>query len=167
MQEINSLNLKRLRPRQIRSIMIKRKIAASVLAIAASFGMAIALAPAANAASTAIRVGAVADRSVSHRLVFVRTFVVCSEDTTSAALTAQVSQVSPAGTIQTAASLVLGLGSVECTGEIERVLVPVRIPIGGYRWHAGVAAVDYVIFATDDPSGTYYTKLPKRTVLVR
>jgi hypothetical protein len=147
--------------------MYKSKIVAGALSVASAAVMALSFVPAANASSTAIRVGFFADRSVSHRLVYVRAFVVCSEDTTSAALTATVSQVSPAGTIQTASSLALGLGSVECTGEQELVKVPVRIPIGGYKWHAGAAAVDCVIFATDDPSGTYYTQLPKRTVLVR
>jgi len=144
-----------------------KKLAGTMLAITALVAPVALMAPAANASSTAIRIGAAADRSVSHRVVFVRAFVVCSEDTFSAALTTQVSQVAPDGTVQVGTSAVLGLGSVECTGDVEKVLVPVRKPIGGYNWRAGAAAVTGLQFITQDPTGVYSTVLPKRAINIK
>ena len=143
-----------------------KKLAGVTLAIAALVAPVALMAPAAQASSTAIRIGANADRSDSHRIVYVRTFVVCSPDTFSAALTTQVRQVAPDGTIQVGSSAVLGLGAVECTGARERVDVPVRIPIGGYNWRKGQMAVLGVLFQTQDPTGVYSTVLPKRSITV-
>jgi hypothetical protein len=120
----------------------------------------------ASADSTAIKIGANADRSASHLRVFVRVRVACSPDTTSAILTGRVEQTNAAGDTQVGEGALLNLSSFECSGVEERVILPVRIPTGGYLWRAGEAAVRDICFVTIDPSGEYESFLKARMVTV-
>ncbi len=96
----------------------------------------------------------------------VRATVVCSPDTTSASVSATVQQVNAAGGIQSATSGVVSLNAVECTGDEQIIMIPVRRPTGGYNWKAGTASVKNVVFRTWDPSGSYVSFLKARNVTV-
>jgi hypothetical protein len=127
--------------------------------------VAAAVAPA-HADNTAVSIEKAAKLSASKKIINVKATVVCSDETTSAFLSAQVQQTNPAGGTQVATSGVLNLNAFECTGEEELVTIPVRRPTGGYNWRKGEAAVRNVIFTTNDPSGTYTAFLKARTVKV-
>ena len=135
--------------------------------IAATTALVMATATFASADNTAVAIQKIATRSASHKIVFIRALVVCSPDTTSAKLSAQVQQVNPAGDVQTARGSVSLYNSFECTGEEENVRIPVRMPTGGYLWHKGAAAVRNVCFTTEDPSGEFTAFLKARTVYVK
>jgi hypothetical protein len=120
----------------------------------------------AHADNTAVSIEKAAKLSASKKIVNVKATVVCSDETTSAFMTAQVQQTNPAGGTQVATSAVISLGAIECTGDEEQVTIPVRRPTGGYNWRAGEAAVRNVVFTTSDPSGTYTAFLKARTVKV-
>ena len=147
--------------------MLKKVLASGFAAAIASTGLLVATDTAAHADNTAVSIEKIATRSVTGKLIYVRATVVCSEDTTSALLSAQVSQTNTAGGTQTATSAVLSLDAFECTGDEEVVKIPVRRPTGGYNWQRGTAAVRNVVFKTHDPSGTYFAFLKARTVIVR
>lgn len=137
-----------------------------ILSIFAAATLTIGLAGAASAESNLVHIGKKADRSASHLRVFVRVRVECSEDTTSATLSGALTQVTSGGT-QTNYGAVSGLNSFECTGEEERVLLPIRRPPGGFDWRSGDARVSDVCFTTEDSSGTFEDRLSGRTIWVK
>lgn len=147
-------------------VITKKALATAAAAGLATVGV-LGSAGAAHADNTAISIEKNATRSASHKIMFVKATVVCSEDTTSAWLSANVQQTNPAGGTQYASSAVLSLGAFECTGDEELVTIPVRRPTGGYAWQRGTAAVRNVVFKTWDPSGHYFSYLKARTVNVR
>jgi len=126
-----------------------------------------AMAIPAHADSTIIQVNKTDTRSATHRIVNVGVWVTCSDDTTSASLSATVTQVTAGGT-QTASGALISLGAFECTGDEELVFVPVRRPTGGFNWVAGSARVSNVVFVTDDPNPGVNIDIAKgRTVTVK
>jgi hypothetical protein len=145
---------------------VLRKMVVAASAAAMLLGT-LAVAAPASADSSAIKIGRYADRSATHLRVFVRVRVVCSPDTTDAWLSGEVEQTNPAGDTQYGEGALLSLSSFECSGAEERVLLPVRIPTGGYTWRAGAAAVRNICFTTTDPSGTYESFLKARTITIR
>ena len=145
----------------------KQVLATAFTAVIASAGLVAATDVAAHADNTAVSIEKQATRSASHKILYVRATVVCSEDTTSAGLSAYVEQTNPAGGTQHAWSAVLSLNAFECTGDEQIVTIPIRRPTGGYAWQAGTAAVRHVVLTTQDPSGTYCAFLKARTVNVR
>lgn len=143
-----------------------KKLLTSMLAILAAGTLTVALAGPASAQSNLIHIGKKADRSASHLRVFVRVRVECSPDTTDATLSGTLTQVTAGGT-QTNSGTIVGVSSFECTGGEERVLLPVRRPVGGFAWRHGTARVSDVCFTTTDPTGTYEDRLSGRTILVK
>jgi hypothetical protein len=137
-----------------------------VAATAVGTGLVLVGAGVAHADNTAISIGKNATRSASHRIVFVKTTVTCSEDTTDAALQVSVTQTTPGGT-QTGTGTVVSLGAFECSGDEEIVMVPVRRPTGGFAWQAGAARASNLTFVTQDPSGVFTSTLSGRTINVR
>lgn len=123
----------------------------AALAGVASLGAVAAFALPAQASSTVDQINKGATRSASHRIVYVKATVTCSEDTTSAALSVTVSQVTSGG-LQVATGTVASLGAFECSGEEEVVMVPVRRPTGGFAWVKGSARASFLTFITDDPN---------------
>jgi hypothetical protein len=138
----------------------------SLVVAAATAALTVGTVGAAFADNTAVQIEKNAARSATHKIMNVKALVVCSPDTTSAFVSAQVSQTNPAGDTQTAYGAVANLNSIECTGEEQDVTIPIRIPTGGFNWRAGEAAVRHVVFKTTDPSGTYFAFLKARTVKV-
>lgn len=124
------------------------------------------LAASAMADNTAVSISKKATRNVTHRIVYVKATVVCSEDTTSAALQVQVQQTNPAGNTQVATGTVVGIGAFDCSGDEEQVMIPVRRPTGGFAWRTGPAAARNLVFVTNDPSGTFVSTLKGRTITV-
>ena len=120
----------------------------------------------ATASSTIIKIGKNADLSASHKIAWVRAKVTCSEDTTSALLSARLTQVTVGG-FQSARGTVASLDAFECSGDEERVYVPVRRPTGGFKWEKGAARVSRLVFATEDPSGTFWDIIKGRTIYLR
>lgn len=123
----------------------------AALAGVASIGAVATFAVPAHASSTIDQINKGATRSASHRIVYVNATVSCSEDTTSAALSVTVSQVTSGG-LQIATGTVASLGAFECSGEEEVVQVPVRRPTGGFAWVKGSARASNLVFITDDPN---------------
>lgn len=146
--------------------MLKKVLATGFAAAIASSGLLVATDTAAHADNTAIQIEKNAARASGGKIMLVRATVVCSDETTSAFVSAQVSQTNTAGGTQTATGAVLSLGAFACTGDEEIITIPVRRPTGGYNWQAGKAAVRNVVFKTHDPSGTYFAFLKARTVNV-
>jgi hypothetical protein len=144
---------------------LMKRVSSIILSILAAVALTIGLSGAASAQSNLVHIGKRAHRSDSHLRVFVRVRVTCSEDTTSASLSGDLSQVTIGGTQYNTGSI-SGMNSFECTGDEERVLLPIRIPTGGYRWSVGSARVSNICFVTEDPSGTYVDQLSGRTVTV-
>lgn len=142
-----------------------KRLISVILSIFAAAALTLGLAGAASAQSNLVHIGKHADRSSSHLRVFVRVRVTCSQDTTSAFLSGELTQVTNGGT-QTNNGFVAGVNSFECNGSEERVLLPIRIPTGGYNWRAGAARVSNVCFTTEDPSGSYSDTLSGRTIIV-
>lgn len=127
----------------------------------------LALAASAFADNTAVSISKTATRNATHRIVYVGATVVCSEDTTSAALSVQVQQTNPAGNTQVATGTVVSLGAFDCSGDEEHVTIPVKRPTGGFAWRAGPAAARNLVFVTQDPSGTFVSTLKGRTITVK
>lgn len=144
----------------------KRVLAAGLASAFATTGFLVATSVPAHADNSAISIEKAATRSASGKIINVRATVVCSDDTYSASVSAQVMQTNPAGGTQVASSAVISLGAFECTGNEEIITIPVRRPVGGYNWQKGTAAVRNVVFCTTDPSGTYFAFLKARTVTV-
>ncbi|MBM7509194.1 putative salt-induced outer membrane protein YdiY [Nocardioides salarius] len=120
----------------------------------------------AQADSTIIQINKKGSISSSGKIAYVAVWVTCSEDTTSAELTATLTQVTTGGT-QTATARVASLSAFECTGEEEKFYLPVRRPTGGYKWSEGKARVTDFHFTTADPSGVYSDTAKGRTVKLR
>src|SRR4051794_34309428 len=78
----------------------KQVLATAFTAVIASAGLVAATDVAAHADNTAVSIEKQGTRSASHKILFVRARVVCSEDTTSAGLSAYVEQTNPAGGTQ-------------------------------------------------------------------
>lgn len=143
-----------------------KRLISIILSVFVAATLTIGLAGAASAQSNLVSVGKYANRSASHVRVFVRVWVTCSPDTTSATLTGTLTQVTSGGT-QTNTGTRIGIDTFECNGEEERVRLAVRRPTGGFLWRAGAARVSDVCFTTEDPSGTYEDRLSGRTITVR
>jgi hypothetical protein len=120
----------------------------------------------ATASSTIIKVGKHGELSASHKIAWVRAKVVCTEDTTSAILSARLTQVTVGG-FQSARGTVASLGAFECAGNEEVVYVPVRRPTGGFKWEKGTARVSRLVFATEDPTGDFWDIIKGRTIHLR
>ena len=121
---------------------------------------------AANADNSIIKIGKYGELSASHKIAWVKTKVICSEDTTSAALSVTLTQVTH-GSVQTNTGLVAALNAFECSGEEEVIYVPVRRPTGGYKWVMGAARASNFQFVTQDPSGTFTDTAKGRTIYLR
>jgi hypothetical protein len=146
--------------------MLRKSLATGLVAVASSAGLITATTVTAHADNTAVSIEKTATRSASGLIMNVKATVVCSPDTTSAFVSATVSQTNTAGGTQTATSKVVSLGAIECSGNEELITIPVRRPTGGYNWQKGTAAVKNVVFRTWDPSGSYVAFLKARTVTV-
>lgn len=129
--------------------------------------LSLALAASAMADNTAVSIQKYASRNATHRIVYVKATVVCSEDTTSAALSVTVQQTNPAGNTQQATGSVLSVGAFDCSGDEETIMIPVHRPTGGFAWRTGPAAARNLVFITQDPSGTFVSTLKGRTITVR
>lgn len=136
-----------------------------IMSVFVAATLTIGLAGAASAESNLVHIGKKAVRSDSHLRVFVRVRVECSPDTTDAYLSGDLTQVTAGGT-QSNTGTVASMSAFECTGEEERVLLPVRRPTGGFNWRVGDARVSNVCFTTTDPTGTYSDQLSGRTISV-
>ena len=117
----------------------------------------------AMADNSVISIAKTGTMSATHKIAYLRMVVTCSEDTTSGYISGTLTQVTSGGT-QTATSAVSALNAVECTGEEERVTLPVRRPTGGFKWVKGSARASNLYFETTDPSGTYKDSIKGRTV---
>jgi hypothetical protein len=138
-----------------------------IVVMMCSLGLVGVAAPAAMADNNLIFVKKGVTRSATHVRAFVSVVVACSPDTDSAALQLTLRQVNAAGDVQSGTGSITDIGSFECSGDEETVVVPVRRPIGGFNWRAGEAAVRNVTFVTHDPTGLFASFLKGRTVLVK
>ncbi|MEP7737897.1 hypothetical protein ABKW28_09620 [Nocardioides sp. 31GB23] len=120
----------------------------------------------AQADSTIVKIKKRAHLSDSSKIAYVKATVTCSEDTTSARLTATLTQVTVGGT-QTQTAQVSHFNAFECDGEEETVWIAMRRPTGGFKWEAGKARVTDFVFETADPSGHYSDVAKGRTVRLR
>ena len=127
----------------------------------------VALTAGSAAADNAIvKIGKYGELSSTHKIAWVKTKIICSEDTTSAAMQVTLTQVTH-GSVQTATGTVAALNAFECSGEEEVLYVPVRRPTGGYKWVKGAARASNLIFVTQDPSGTFTDTAKGRTIYLR
>jgi hypothetical protein len=138
----------------------------AALAAVATMGAVAGFAVPAQAANDLILVQRVAHLSPTHSRVFVGVRVECGPDTDSAVLSATLTEVTH-GSVQTATGTVANIGSFECSGLTETVIVPIRRPYGGYNWDAGAARVSHVTFVTHDLTGFSFSALGGRTVIVK
>lgn len=120
----------------------------------------------AQADSTIVTIKKKGHLSSSHKIATVKAKVTCSEDTTSARLTATLAQVTVGGA-QTQTAQITALNAFECNGEEETVYLHMRRPTGGFKWEKGKARVIDFEFITQDPSGTYTDTHRGRTVRLR
>lgn len=138
-----------------------------LLAAATTFaGLTLSAMPAAQADSTIVTIKKRGHLSDSHKIAWVKAKVTCSEDTTSARLTATLQQVTVGGA-QTQTAQVTALNAFECNGEEETIYLSMRRPTGGYKWEKGKARVVDFEFVTQDPSGTYSDTHHGRTIRLR
>lgn len=129
-------------------------------------GLTLSAMPAAQADSTIVKIKKRGHLSDSYKIAYVKGTVTCSEDTTSARLTATLTQVTVGGT-QTQTAQVTHINAFECDGEEETVWLAMRRPTGGFKWEKGKARVTDFVFETQDPSGTYSDSASGRTVRLR
>lgn len=120
----------------------------------------------ASADNSIVKIKKYGELSASHRIAWIGVKVTCSEDTTSAQLTATLTQVTH-GSVQSNTGQVTSINAFECTGEEELVYVPVRRPTGGFAWVKGAARASNVSFITQDPSGTFTDTAKGRTIYLR
>ena len=120
----------------------------------------------ASADNSIIKIGKYGELSASHKIAWIKTKVTCSEDTTSAQLTATLTQVTH-GSVQSNTGQVTSLNAFECSGEEEVIYVPVRRPTGGFAWVKGAARASNFTFTTADPSGTFTDTAKGRTIYLR
>lgn len=120
----------------------------------------------ASADNSIVKIKKYGELSASHKIAWVGVKVTCSEDTTSAQLTATLTQVTH-GSVQSNTGQVTSINAFECTGEEELVYVPVRRPTGGFAWVKGAARASNVSFITQDPSGTFTDTAKGRTIYLR
>jgi hypothetical protein len=143
------------------------KITKTAGAGVAAMAMVALTAGTASAESTIVKIGKNGDLSASHKIAWVRAKVTCSEDVTDAYLQATLYQVT-VGNAQVATGSVESIGAFECSGREEVVYVPVRRPVGGFKWEEGRARVQCLIFETWDPGNGYdYDKAKGRTINLR
>lgn len=128
------------------------------LAVAAT----LAIAPAASAHSTAVNLMGKDHLSASHKIAKIRARIICSPDTTAVSAKVHLTQT-VAGDVQDAYGSRTS-DAFECSGAIQRFVVRVRIPTGGYPWALGSAYADEFCLTTTDPDGEHTTELPGRTV---
>lgn len=120
----------------------------------------------ASADNSIIKIGKYGELSASHKIAWIKTKVTCSEDTTSALLSATLTQVTH-GSVQTNTGTVASLNAFECSGDEEVIYVPVRRPTGGFAWVKGAARASNFQFVTQDPSGTFTDVAKGRTIYLR
>ncbi|ANH36779.1 hypothetical protein I601_0326 [Nocardioides dokdonensis FR1436] len=122
--------------------------------------------PAAHADNAIISIKKKGELSSSNKIAWVKAKVTCSEDTTSGELQATLTQVTRGGT-QTSTGYIYAYSAFECTGDEEKVYIPVRRPTGGFKWVKGQARVTNVTFTSYDPSGSFTDTAKGRTVTLR
>ncbi len=138
-----------------------------LLAAATTFaGLTVSAMPAAQADSTIVTIKKKGHLSNTHKIAWVKAKVTCSEDTTSARLTATLQQVTVGGAQQQTAQIT-GVNAFECSGEEETVYLSMRRPTGGFKWEKGKARVVDFVFETADPSGNYRDVHRGRTIRLR
>jgi len=117
--------------------------------------------------STIIKIGKYGTLSRTHNLAWVNVKVTCSPDVSDASLTATLAQVTN-GNAQVSTGTVAAFNAFECNGREEWVSVPIRRPLGGFKWVKGKARVFDVCFATYDPGNGWTNDFASgRTITLR